>query len=151
LRRADGFAPNAGFRYLHYDQFKAGGGHLDGFCFMEQFRLGEHLQQVHRLVDECQRRGMTVIVVDMPVTIDLSEKLYPREFASYRQALAEVERQHGVRVIRGSREGAGLSDHDFADLIHLNPGGARKFSCWLRGQLEDASGVAFAPRGRSAP
>jgi hypothetical protein len=147
LRHGDGFSPNPGFRDCHYDGFKAVGGREERFGFLEGYHVGEHLQQVHRLLDWCRQRGVTVIVVDMPVTVDLSDRLYPREFATYHQALGEVERAHGVRVIREARQGAGLTDHDFADLIHLNAGGARKFSSWLRGKLDDATGPG---QGRGA-
>jgi hypothetical protein len=146
LRRTDAFAPNPGGRVYHYDEIKARLGRPAGFGFLMNYRVGEHLQQIHRLLDECRQRSVKVIVVDMPVTVDLSDRLYPGEFALYHEALAEIERAHGIRVVRGARQGAGLTDHDFADLIHLNAGGARKLSCWLRGQLEDSTGLA---RGRS--
>jgi hypothetical protein len=135
--RGGGYAPQAGFRHRHYDQVKAAGDAPERLLFLEKFRLGEHLAQLYRLIDWCEARGVTFVVVDMPVAEDLSQKLHPREFASYRAALAEMAKARGVQVIGGARQGAGLTDHDFADLLHLNPAGARKFSRWLRARLDE--------------
>lgn len=148
LRRADGFAPNPEFRDRHHDELKIVGVRQDHLRQMERYRVGEHLDQVYRLIDWCAARGVTFLVVDMPVTVDLSERLYPAAFATYRQALDDMEHRRGVRIVRGGREGAGLTDHDFSDLVHLNAGGARKFSRWLRTRLEETDAGS---RGRHAP
>lgn len=148
LRRPDGFAPNPGFRERHYDLFKACGGREARFAPLENYRVGEHLRQVYRLIDWCAERGVMFVVVDMPVSEDLSERLHPQVFAAYRRILDDLERRPGMRVLRGARVGAGLTDHDFSDLVHLNGCGADKFSRWLRTRLEELPASAQAPGTR---
>jgi hypothetical protein len=92
---------------------------------------------VHRLIDWARQHSTDIVLVDMPVSADLDEIRSPEVFARYRQALAEVERVEGVRVLRASRAAVGLGDEDFGDLIHLNARGSARFSAWLRRQLEE--------------
>jgi hypothetical protein len=135
LRDGNGYAPNAGFRDRRYCDFKSAGGRQTQFHFLEGFCLGEHLGYLRRILDWADANGTTVVLVDMPVTADLEEQLYPREFAAYRAALAEVERTRGVRVLRAGRAAVGLDDRHFADLIHLNADGAARLSRWIRAEL----------------
>jgi hypothetical protein len=131
-----GYAPLRAFTDRRYDVIKVLGT-VPPFGFLNNYRTGSHLKYVHKLADWCAERGVEVVLVDMPVTVDL-EAQYAGAFAEYRVRLAEVERERGLRVIRGAREGAGLTDEHFADLIHLRPVGCRKFNAWLRAQLEEA-------------
>jgi hypothetical protein len=140
--RGGGYAPQAGYRHRHYDEVKAAGHAPERLLFLEKFCIGEHLDQVYRIIDWCEARGVLFVVVDMPVVEDLSRRLYRREFANYRAALAEMQKVRGVRVIWEARRGAGLTDHDFADPLHLNVDGARKFSRWLRARLDDTGAAS---------
>jgi lysophospholipase L1-like esterase len=77
------------------------------------------------------------VLFDVPVPADLDGRLYPREYAAYRAALAAVARDHGVPLLYATRETVGLTDADFADMIHLNSDGAARLSAWLRARLEE--------------
>ena len=56
-------------------------------------------------------------------------------------------RPAGVTVLLADRATLGLTDADFADIIHLNRAGARKLSAWTR----DAVNALPAPAvGRGA-
>jgi hypothetical protein len=134
-----GFAPDPASRPRRLDRLKEAGSYGPPFRFLDHYRLGGHLAYLHRLLDWAAARGVEVVLVDMPVSADLEERFHPAEFAAYRDALAGVEHGRGVRVLRASREAVGLSDADFADLIHLNADGAARFSAWLRGRLEAGS------------
>ena len=112
-------------------------GMVPEFGFLNNYRTGSHLKYLHKLADWCSERGVELVLVDMPVTADL-EARYAAAFAEYRARLADVERERGLRVIRGTREGIGLNDGHFADLIHLRPVGCRDFNLWLRVKLEEA-------------
>jgi hypothetical protein len=94
------------------------------------------------LHDWCDRHGVALVLVDMPVSVDLEETLHPKEFADYRAALAELERTRGLRVLRASRAALGATDDDFADLIHLNAHGTARLTAWLRRQLTALGGAS---------
>jgi hypothetical protein len=138
LKRADGYAPRPSVQAGRLDQLKAAGAVNWRFDFLQNFRLGGHLGYLHRLLDWANHHGVDMVLVDMPVSADLEERLWPEAFARYRQALAEVERSRGVLVLRGSRAAVGLTDADFADLVHLNASGTARLGSWLRRQLEKA-------------
>jgi hypothetical protein len=133
----DGYAPDPAAQARSLDQLKAGGSFGPPITFLDRYRLGEHLGHLHRLLDWAGEHGTAVILLDMPVSADLEERLHPREFAAYRAALAEVERGRHVHVLRASRVAVGLDDRDFADLIHLNARGTARLGAWLRQQLEE--------------
>jgi hypothetical protein len=135
LAGGSGYAPYRLYAGVTYEQIKAAGKPAPPFSFLTQFRTGSHLKYVYKLADWCRANGVELVVVDMPATVDL-EVRYAPEFAEYRTRLAAVERASGVIVIRDTRA-CGLTDEQFADLIHLTPAGCRKFSAWLRGKLEE--------------
>jgi hypothetical protein len=137
LHGGDGYAPHPDEQLRSWARMKAAGARGQPFGFLKNFRLGEHLNHLHRLLDWGEEHGVTIVLVDMPVTADLEEGLHPREFAAYRAALAEVERERKVRMLHASRAAVGLGDDDFADMVHLNSRGTARFSAWLRRQLEE--------------
>lgn len=135
LRGGTGYAPQRGFIHRSFAAVKAAGLTPKTFPYLDKYKTGSHLRYLDKLSDWCEERGVALVLVDMPVTADL-EAMYPAAFAEYRGRLAEVELARGLTVIRATREGVGLSDALFADLIHLNAAGAQVFSVWLRGQME---------------
>ena len=134
LNRGDGYAPRLEFETKQLDQIKAAGGLNQPFPFLKDYRIGQHLAYLHRLLDWAGHRGVTVVLVDMPVSADLEHK-YTAEFSQYRATLADIEQQRGVRLLRASRKAVGLGDADFADLIHLNAAGRARFCEWLKKEL----------------
>jgi hypothetical protein len=152
LHRDEGYAPDPAAQVRSLAELKAGGsfGPPAAFLFLNHYRLGEHLGHLHRLLDWAAERGTAVVLLDMPVSADLEERLHPREFATYRAALAEVERGRGVPVLRASRATVGLDDEDFADLIHLNARGSARLGTWLRPVLESNSPRSCATRPSGA-
>jgi hypothetical protein len=136
LRQYAGFAPLPAQAARRLDEMKASGFAPTEFPFLRDYRLGSHLKYLHRLLDWADERGVETVLVDMPVSADLEERLYPEVFATYRAVLAEVERNRGVLVLRADRRSVGLEDRHFADLVHLNAAGARRLTTWLRRQLE---------------
>jgi hypothetical protein len=142
LRRADGFAPQPGLQQVHLDERKATNNIGLRAHALENYRLGEYLGYLQRLLDWAAARGVEVVLVDMPVSADLEEVLHPQEFARFRAALAEVAQSRRVRVLHASRQAVGLGDSDFSDLIHLNTAGGARLSAWLRRALAD---VAYRP------
>jgi hypothetical protein len=133
LRAGVGYAPAAWFVHRRYDRAKAAGDPGPPFGFLDKYRTGSHLKYVDKLVAWGKAHQTEVILLDMPVTADL-EARYASAFADYRSRLAAVEAS-GVPVIRATREAVGLGDEDFADVVHLNGGGAAKLSAWLRARL----------------
>jgi hypothetical protein len=136
MHRPDGFAPQPACQARRLDQLKAGGAPFY-FHFLNNYRLGGHLAFVHHLLDWAAARNVPVVLVDMPVSEDLAERMHPHEFACYRTALERLERDRDVCVLRPDRAMLGLTDADFGDLVHMNASGTAKFSAWLRAALEE--------------
>jgi hypothetical protein len=134
MRAPDGFAPNPDGRARRYDRLKAADPRPLPFGFLDGYRVGEHLTSVERLLDWAAARRVDVVLLDMPVSEDL-ERRHPGAFACYRAALAALQRRRGLRVLRAGRAAVGLSDADFADLVHLNAAGTARLSDWLRREL----------------
>jgi hypothetical protein len=134
IRQNHGFAPRPDFLSRRLDHLKAAG-FKDDFKLLNSYCLGSHLAYLHRLLDWADDHGVKVVLVDMPVSADLDERMYPQAFAAYRAALVDLERTRNVCIVRGAAQGAGLGDADFADWIHLNARGSARFSSWLRRQL----------------
>ncbi|MBN9519813.1 hypothetical protein J0H58_15030 [bacterium] len=134
LRTGSGYAPARGIAAGRYDAAKAAGFAPPGFPFLEKYRTGSHLKYLHKLIDWCAAGGTELILLDVPVTADL-EARYAAAFAEYRGRLADLERDRGVRVMRVTRETAGLTDAAFGDVIHLNRAGAARLSDRVRTEL----------------
>jgi hypothetical protein len=106
------------------------------FEFLANYRLGGHFRYVERILDWADAHGSTPILIDMPVSADLEEIHFAPAFQRYRQALRELAANREVQVVWATRQDVGLTNADFADLIHLNAQGSKRFSAWLRGELE---------------
>jgi hypothetical protein len=136
LQRDNGFAPREEHHDLTLAQLKVHHAVDDRFHFLENYRLGGHLQYLHRILDWAAERGVAVVLVDMPFAADL-DAMHAPALAVYRAALADVECHRGVRVLRATREAVGLDDTLFADRIHLNARGRERLGTWVRGHLND--------------
>lgn len=134
LRVGNGYAPARGFSVGNYAVVKAAGLAAKELPYLAKYRTGSHLKYLHKLIDWCEARGVQLVLIDMPVTADL-EQFHAAAFAEYRGRLVELERDRGVRVIRATRDAVGLDNAHFADLIHLNRDGAKKFSDWVKVHL----------------
>jgi lysophospholipase L1-like esterase len=110
---------------------------------MDRYRVGAaYLASLDRLLAGAARQGVPVLIVDLPVSADLDDRLYPAQFAAYRTALADAAAARGVAVLHATRAAVGLTDADFSDLVHLNGEGAAKMSAWLRTAITAAGEVA---------
>lgn len=137
LVTGDGYSPRGGFEHARFTDHKAigtKGTRFDHLHYLHKYGTGSHLKYLHKLVDWCCENGVELVLVDMPVTADL-ERMYAKEFAEFRTRLAEAERDRGLRVLRPTREELGLTDDQFADLIHMNRDGANRLSAWLKPRL----------------
>jgi hypothetical protein len=134
LRTGSGYVPTAGFAFRQYDNVKATNAPQPPFGFLDKYRTGSHLKYVDKMLDWAGERGSEIVLVEMPVTADLEAK-YAAAVAEFRTRLAEIEARRRVRIVRATRDAVGLTDADFADLIHLNHVGARKLSTWVAGEV----------------
>jgi len=133
MRYGDGYAPNPDYILARYDEAEDKPTSIPHFA---RYTLGGHLRYLNWMFDWADANGVEVILVDMPVTADLEKKLHPDEYARYHEQLARIVKERGYRLIKPTREATGLSDADFADVIHLNAAGAQKLTRHLRGALE---------------
>ncbi len=139
LQHGNGYAPARGFASGNYAAVYAAGLAPTQFPYLAKYRTGSHLKYLHRLIDWCEARGVQLVLIDMPVTANL-EAMHAKEFVEYHTRLAEIERSRGIPVIRARRDAVGLSDAHFADLIHMNLDGAKRFSDWLANRLRVRDG-----------
>lgn len=102
------------------------------FTYLRHYRVNGYLRYLQRLFDWADRHAVPLVLVNMPVSADLEERMYPQEFAAYRSVLKEAAAARGVRVLWPSRAEVGLTDAHFADWIHLNADGAARLSIWIR-------------------
>jgi hypothetical protein len=123
---------------------KAAGSIGPEFPFLDNYRIGTYLAYLHRLIDWAAARGVPLVLLDLPVSADLEERMRPGCFARYHEALAQVERSRGVRVLRATRAATGIGDADFSDWVHLNSSGAERLSRWLRHELAAIDGAGRA-------
>lgn len=137
LRNPDGFSPRPNFREGSLTHMKRLNRLPERFPFLEKYQLGGHLIYLHRLLDWAETNQVDLVLLDMPVSADLEELRFPEAFAAYRAALEQVERERGAPVLRATRSAVGLTDDDFADLIHLNQHGATRLSHWMRDRLSE--------------
>ncbi len=144
LRDGHGYAPAPWFVNANYAQRKATNAGMAPFDFLDKYRTGSHLKYLDRLADLQPDWDMKLVLVDMPVTKDLETK-YPAAVAEYQDRLREFVARRKVILLSADRDRLGLNDADFADVIHLNGGGAKKLSLWLRGQLEHLPHAAPTP------
>ncbi len=135
LRTGRGYAPADFFVDTRYDESKAAGKKPAPFDFLDKYRTGSHARYVYKIADWCAANGADLVLVDMPVTVDLEAK-YPAALAEYRRLLAAILADRPLPLVRATRDKLGLTDADFADIIHLNGAGAAKFSAWVRGELD---------------
>lgn len=147
LRAGDGYAPAAASVEQRYDHVKEVNGELPPFPFLNKYRTGSHRTYLHRLVRWTTDNRVSLVLVDMPVTEDLEAK-HPAAFAEYRALLAEEEATRGLTVIRAHRDAVGITTAGFADTIHLNGVGAKFFSKWLKGKLDELGRPPATDDGR---
>ena len=127
------------------DHLRAHGKVKNVFPFLDNFRIGSYLTYLRRLLDWGDQHGVTVVLVDLPVSAELEQRVCPRPFALYREALDKVEQTRGVHVLRATRSAVGLTDAHFADLIHLNGEGKARLSAWVRNELTAMGGTGHSP------
>jgi hypothetical protein len=135
VRRPDGFAPLPKHQVSRLDEIKDLLALAANFRFLDGYRVGDHVAYLHRILDWADQNRVDLVLVDMPVSKPLEERFFAPAFATYREALANVERSRPVKVLRASRKATAIGDSDFADLIHLNASGTKKLSGWIRQQL----------------
>ena len=137
LRAGTGYAPADFYANTDYAESKQRNKPAAPFDFLEKYRTGRHFQYVNRIRDWCRDRGCAFVVVEMPVTADL-EARFPAQVAEGQTLLARLRTDASVHYVSATRAEVGLTDHDFADLIHLNRGGAAKLSRFVRDRLIEA-------------
>lgn len=103
-------------------------------AFFQNYNVNGYLPELRRMLKWARREGVDVVLVAMPFAADV-ERAFPREFADFRAVLAQVRRDHGVRILQPTRAEVGLTDAEFNDYYHFNADGVARFSDWLRRAL----------------
>ncbi|HMY55229.1 MAG TPA: hypothetical protein PK671_19870, partial [Candidatus Obscuribacter sp.] len=96
---------------------------------LNEIRWHSQLQALERLLYNCRQRNIPVAMVNMPVT-DANLSLLPSEMKGKWQApIRTLAKKHGAALKDfDEADAAGVTDTDFADSVHLNQDGARKFA-----------------------
>lgn len=91
-----------------------------------EFYKGQ-LQCLSRLIELCERNGIELIVVNMPIGRANAALLDPKTYAKYMEDVAAVAKAKGV-TYRDLCEFDEYSRQDFRDSVHLNGFGGMKFT-----------------------
>ncbi len=88
-----------------------------------------------KIIALAKDNGIELILVNMPVTEKFMEIFRYEEHAAYINYVERLSRNHGLRFHDIARDDVGLTQHDFADLDHLNKPGAEKLSRYLSKEI----------------
>ena len=115
---------------------------------------GPQAQEVAKIVELCNRRGIRLILADMPVTAEYGRYLQdPEDYSRYASRVESIASAGRVPLWDAEDLApAGLEGEDFSDTSHLNVVGARKLSAQLATLFQDsvASQDAAAPQSKVA-
>lgn len=100
-----------------------------------------------RLLDLAKEAGVSVMVVDMPLSSRNRLLLAPLYQTKYRQFLEELEMERGIKVVNLAMV-ADINDDDFEDSAHLNAAGGKKLFAALCAAIKeqvDGGQIVFSP------
>ena len=137
VRNSNGFQSPEPTPAHRLDCLKEAGQVTNSFTFLDNYHVGRYVVYLDRVLDWAASHHVPIVLIDMPVSADLDQRLHPAAFATYRAALAEVEKRRAVRILRPTRDAVGLTDADFSDVVHLNQNGAKRLTTWIRAELAD--------------
>lgn len=79
-----------------------------------------------KMIKECQKRGLKVIIVKMPTSVELRKVLGIGNLNRFSSKVNEIARNNKVPVI-DYITGVNGSEYDYPDTAHLGPGSRQKF------------------------
>jgi hypothetical protein len=135
LQVSNGYAPAQYFATRHYSDMKLAGWVAPPFEYLAKYKTGSHLKYLEKLVEQARANQCDLVLVEMPLTADLEER-HATEVTTFRLVFREFCQSRNLPRLVATRTEVGLSDSDFADLIHLNAGGAERLSKWLKVELQ---------------
>lgn len=98
-------------------------------------QLPSGINQLDALAKGLERRGMQVVLAEMPYQPPLVAALhhYERDYALYKASVRSYLKSSGRKLIPAPGK---LTSQHYYDLDHLNPAGADRMASWLKRQLE---------------
>lgn len=107
----------------------------------------KHMDNFQAMMRSCREQGVSLLVVNMPMTDANKRLLAAPAYQQYKTALARNTRRFGAVLLDLDRESAGYQLSDFYDSTHLNEIGGQKFLSSLSDTVStcvNASGLARA-------
>jgi len=113
---------------------------------LNNYAVGKRsLASLDRIVRALDRRGITAVIVEMPITSE-AISLHPHgatDYAAFERAMARFIATHKVGFIPMRSSFVGTSE--FVDPFHLNTAGAKRFTELLAPRVRSALAAAGSP------
>lgn len=91
---------------------------------------------LERLIALCKQKGITLVLVDMPLSPEMAALVPPDLYDAFRKFLGGISHDRGVALIDFFDDPA-FDSPDFKDGVHLNYEGAQKLSTMLVTSLQN--------------
>jgi hypothetical protein len=104
--------------------------------------LDPQLFVLKQTVELCRKRGMKVVLVNVPMSSDNLTLLPPGFYEQYRNLLKDTARNAGCRFLDCAQYSDKITRADFADCAHLNKVGALKVFALLKPIFDEQIAVA---------
>ena len=95
-----------------------------GGAFDRDFRYS--LDLLDEMVGVAQKKGFTVVLLELPLNRDIVGHSFDRMTSVYRPAVDRLAQKRGIEYLRAFSE-KGLVNGDFRDITHLVPSGRAKY------------------------
>lgn len=92
--------------------------------------VAANLAALDTLVQTCQAKGMTPVLVELPLNLPIVRHAFDRQRARYRAGCVGIAQARGITYLRFVGR-IGLRSRDFYDLIHLVGAGRTKYQTRL--------------------
>ena len=102
---------------------------------LADYAIEEENDRAFRLfISLCKKRGIRLIVVNMPVHPDFMRAYDDNQYETFLKYVDGICAQHGIRFVNLQNEPIPLDDGDFGNYDHLSTEGAEKVSTYLAGE-----------------
>lgn len=112
--------------------------------------LAQQTEYLRLLLSDARAHGISVLVINMPLTRENTDSLDQRALEAYRKALASTTQQCGAGFLDIGSSSPEFSTADFEDCCHLNTSGGEKLYSQLVSYINGNARLLAALRGQSA-
>ena len=112
--------------------------------------LAQQSSYLRRLLETARQSGISVLVVNMPLTRENTDTMAPEALNAYTSALARLTQKYGAGFLNIGSHSPEYTLADFEDCCHLNGRGGEKFYASLVSCLTDNEQLLAALQGKKS-